>query len=299
MVRTTDPFERIRRAIAARLPDYSVHSTVKLGEGLDNQAYEINGELVVRLSNVIPDSLRAETVKREADLLAAVGSISTLPVPKPVFMSPEEGCLAYFKLPGVSLLELARQHQSTWEPSVARALGGFLTALHGTSIETVVAFANREHVELVEWRAEAADCYSRVCAEIPAPYRLAHEAFLASPVAEPSYTAVFSHNDLGIEHVLVDPVTREVTGIIDWSDAAIVDPANDFGLLLRDLGPAALDLALCGYRGHTNDIAALRERAQFYARCKVLEDLAYGLESGRSLYVDKSIATMSWLFLSA
>jgi len=30
-----------------------------------------------------------------------------------------------------------------------------------------------------------------------------------------------------------------VTGIIDWSDAAIVDPAHDFGLLHRDLGPAA------------------------------------------------------------
>jgi aminoglycoside phosphotransferase (APT) family kinase protein len=42
---------------------------------------------------------------------------------------------------------------------------------------------------------------------------------------------VFSHNDLGIEHVLIDPGTWTVTGIIDWSDAAIVDPAIDFGLL--------------------------------------------------------------------
>jgi aminoglycoside phosphotransferase (APT) family kinase protein len=38
--------------------------------------------------------------------------------------------------------------------------------------------------------------------------------------------------------------TRASTGIIDWSDAALADPAYDFGLLCRDLGAAALDLAL-------------------------------------------------------
>ncbi len=56
--------------------------------------------------------------------------------------------------------------------------------------------------------------------------------------------------------MLVDPDTWEVTGIIDWSDAAIVDPAYDFGLLYRDLGPRA------------------RRRA----------------------YVDKSLAALEWLF---
>jgi aminoglycoside phosphotransferase (APT) family kinase protein len=44
---------------------------------------------------------------------------------------------------------------------------------------------------------------------------------------------VLSHNDLGIEHVLVDPATLEVTGVVDWSDAAIVDP----GARLRVAAP--------------------------------------------------------------
>ena len=45
-----------------------------------------------------------------------------------------------------------------------------------------------------------------------------------------------AHNDLGAEHVLVDPATLAVTGIIDWSDAARADPAAEVGRLLRDLG---------------------------------------------------------------
>jgi len=106
----------------------------------------------------------------------------------------------------------------------------------------------------------------------------------------------FSHNDLGIEHVLIDPIVWTVTGIIDWGDAAIVDPAYDFGLLYRDLGPAAVDAAFRSYRTDVKDVATLRARAVFYARCSVFEDLAYGLESGRDRYVDKSLAAMQWLF---
>jgi aminoglycoside phosphotransferase (APT) family kinase protein len=122
------------------------------------------------------------------------------------------------------------------------------------------------------------------------------ETFLDAPPPRDGYAPAFSHNDLGIEHVLIDPVTWRVTGIIDWSDAAIVDPAYDFGLLYRDLGPAALRVAVGRYRTDANDVAALRERAVFYARCSVFEDLAYGLGTGRDKYVNKCLAALAWLF---
>lgn len=73
-----------------------------------------------------------------------------------------------------------------------------------------------------------------------------------------------------------------MTGIVDWSDAAIVDPAYDFGLLYRDLGPAAVDVAIRGYRTDVTDVVALGQRAAFYAKCKVFEDLAYGLRRDRT-----------------
>ena len=122
------------------------------------------------------------------------------------------------------------------------------------------------------------------------------EAFLDAPPPADGYALAFSHNDLGIEHVLIDPVEWTVTGIIDWSDAAIVDPACDFGLLYRDLGPAAFRVAIRCYRTDVNDVAALTKRAVFYARCSVFEDLAYGIETGRDKYVDKCLAAMEWLF---
>jgi hypothetical protein len=92
------------------------------------------------------------------------------------------------------------------------------------------------------------------------------------------------------------PGAWTVTGVINWSDAAIVDPAIDFGLQYRDLGPAALQAAMGSYRPGASDLATLGERARFYARCSVFEDLAYGLQTGRDTYVDKSLAALAWLF---
>lgn len=49
------------------------------GEGVDNLAYEVNGELAVRFSKEPDATRRAELVSTEAGLLAAVADISPPP----------------------------------------------------------------------------------------------------------------------------------------------------------------------------------------------------------------------------
>jgi aminoglycoside phosphotransferase (APT) family kinase protein len=291
----------VRGVVAAHLPGYRVDSVVRLGAGTDNVAYEVNGELVVRFSRApdsgAPDSGEPdpERVTNEARLLVAVAEVSPLAVPVPAFTDPERGCLAYRKLPGRPLLDLRRHGRSDQEESVAATLGEFLAALHAVPVDRVAHLVQPDDQPLPDWRREAAESYLAIAGQVPVAHRRAVEAFLEAPPPEGGYAPVFSHNDLGIEHVLVDPRTWTVTGVIDWSDAAIVDPACDFGLLYRDLGPAALRTATSHY--HTGaDLAGLRDRAAFYARCGVLEDLAYGLAPGRDAYADKSLAAMSWLF---
>ncbi len=286
----------VRAVVAEHLPDYRVDSVVRLGAGLDNLAYEVNGELIVRFSREPDPARRAALVSHEARLLAAVADVSPLPVPEPTFTAAEQGCLAYFKLPGVPLLDISRQQQLPHATSVAATLGELLTALHAAPVDQWTPLVDTDDQPLAQWLGEAAATYPAIAGQLPAAHHRAVQAFLDSPPPGNGYVPTFSHNDLGIEHVLVDPVGGTVTGIIDWSDAAIVDPAYDFGLLYRDLGPAALRIALRHYRTDTNDVAALRERAVFYARCSLFEDLAYGMDTGRDSYVDKSLAALDWLF---
>lgn len=294
--RSRDRVAAIRHLVAARLPDHQVHSVVQVGEGSDHLAYEVNGELIVRCSKEPDPAARAGHVDREARLLAAVAAIAPLPVPAPSLVIPERGCLAYRKLPGVPLLELPRRQRSAHNSAIAAMLGELLTALHAAPLEQMAALVGVDDQPLVQWQSEAAQSYATVAGEVPVVYRRPVEAFLAAPPPAGGWAPVFSHNDLGIEHVLVDPGSWTVTGVIDWSDAAIVDPAVDLGLLYRDLGPVAAHAAMGSYRTSANDLVALQERARFYARCSVFEDLAYGLQTGRDTYVDKSLAALGWLF---
>jgi aminoglycoside phosphotransferase (APT) family kinase protein len=287
--------EAVRRMVAAHLPGYRVDSAVRVGEGTNNLVFEVNGELIVRWSKEADPAARAAGVEREARLLAAVATISPLPVPEPRFADPEQGCLAYRKLPGRPLLDLPDGQRSEHGGSVAARLGELLTALHAAPVESMAGLVDIDDQPLDEWRREAAEAYAQVAGKVPVEYRRCVEAFLDAPPPPEGWAPVFSHNDLGIEHVLVDAGTWEVTGVIDWSDAAIVDPAVDVGRLCRDLGPA-VHAALASYRSEVNDRATLTERAVFYARCSVFEDLAYGIETGQERYVDKGLGAMAWLF---
>jgi aminoglycoside phosphotransferase (APT) family kinase protein len=264
----------VRTVVEGHVPVASVRL---LGDGLDNVAYEVNGNLIVRCAKQ-PDPA---AVAREARLLTAVAEVSPIPVPRPVFTVPEAGCLAYAKLPGRPLIDLPRAEYDAHIPAIAAALADFLAALNAMPIGPDLVEPDIQ--PLTQWRDEAEQLYASLKDEVAA-HRHAIDAFFAAPPPPEPDGTVFSHNDLGIEHVLVDPATLTVTGVIDWTDAALVDPAYDHGLLYRDLGPAALP------------DGKLRERAVFYARCSVFEDLAYGLETGRTRYLEKSRAALHWLF---
>ncbi|WP_084963425.1 phosphotransferase family protein [Thermoactinospora rubra] len=255
-----------------RIPGVEVRSVVPLGEGLDNVAYEVNGEIIVRVSKA---GLRRE----EVELLVAVGQVSPLPVPVPLHVDYEAGVLAYRKLPGRPLLG-----GSVADPGrVGGQLGEFLSVLHAAPIP-----APRDDHPLTDWLEEAQELYGEVAGHLPPAVRPRVEEFLAArPPAEPQ-DAALCHNDLGAEHILTEGGT--VTGIIDWSDAARTDPARDLALVLRDLGPRVLERTLAHYQG-----TADAERIVFYARCSLLEDLAYGLGADRR-YLEAGLAHLEWVF---
>ncbi|WP_433166655.1 phosphotransferase family protein [Kribbella sp. CA-247076] len=275
----------IARLVAIGLPGYDVRRVVPLGAGLDNAAYEVNDELVVRIAR------EPGSVGREAELLARVGAVSPLPVPQPVFVV-DEHCLAYWKLTGTPLIDVPIAERATYAVAIGATLGAFLAVLHSSEPGGWAGLVDRDDEPLAAWRDETAELFEDLAGQLSSDQRREVEAFLRAPIPEPAQALVFSHNDLGIEHVLVAEGTDTITGIIDWSDAALCDPARDLGLILRDLGPAALDAAL---RDHPRG-DLICDRALFYARCSLLEDLHFGHETGRTTYVDKSLAALRWLF---
>lgn len=187
----------------------------------------------------------------EARLLQVVALRVSVAVPVPRFVDEEAGVLAYPLLPGRSLLGRAP------DPGSAHALGRFLRELHETDPGDVADAVPTEDADPRKWLEDL---------EGPPD----HLAVLRASVPPPAQRRVLAHADLGAEHIL----ERDglLTGVIDWSDAAITDPALDFARLYRDFGPAFLSAVVEEY-GLIDDYGAARARITFFARCAALEDL--------------------------
>jgi aminoglycoside phosphotransferase (APT) family kinase protein len=271
------------------LKGYDIQSVERLGEGLDHIAHLINGDIVVRQAKE-PDP---GAVQREAAVLRIVGEHTELPVPSVLFADPDEGLLAHRFLPGLPLIDMAEADHT----GIGLQLGRFLSSLHGIPLVEVEEILPREEEPLQEWLDEARESFSVIADHLGPAACSRIEAFLAAPPPADPDRLAFCHNDFGAEHILVDPDTMRVTGIIDWADAAIADPVRDLALILRDLGPGALDAALEAYgRRLTPDD---RRRLVFHARCKLIEDLAYGLETASNRYIDAALAHLDWTFGTA
>ncbi|WP_306208811.1 phosphotransferase family protein [Actinoplanes sp. RD1] len=234
-----------------------------LGAGLDNSAMLVGDDVVLRFGR------DGAAVAREARLLAFLAPRAPVPVPVPLFHDEQAACLAYPLLPGTPLV-LAPAGRARAVPQ----LRDFVAWLHAQPAPDI----QRDDTPLRDWLAQARDDHAAVRELIPDRHRRAVEDFLRADPPPDTPHRVLAHNDLGAEHILVD-AAGTVTGIIDWTDAALADPAVDHARLLRDLGPA--------YRDPARD-----ERALFLARCLLLEDLAYGVDA----YAANSLTALSWLF---
>ncbi|MGY1822949.1 phosphotransferase [Geodermatophilus sp. SYSU D00079] len=258
---------RAVRALAAHAPHAAGVELRDLGGGLDHRAF-LAGDLVVR---VTASAARADVV-REAELLGLVAAHVSVPVPVPCFADPAEGVLGHRLLPGRSLLGRAAPE------GAATRLGSVLRQLHHIDRSDVGDRAPVEPADPDEWLEE-----------LSGPPRLLRVVRATRP--RPARALVLAHADLGAEHVLERD--GRLTGVIDWSDAAVTDPALDLARLYRDFGPAFLSEALRAY-GH--DSPGFRRRITFFARCAALEDLAYGRESGREEYRRAARRSLTWLF---
>ncbi|MDA0183694.1 aminoglycoside phosphotransferase family protein [Solirubrobacter phytolaccae] len=234
-------FEVIRRLVG-EVP------VTPLATGLDHRVYAVGDGLVARFG---------PGAGEEAALLAAVAPRVPLPVPVPLAVDAAAGCLVLPRVCGVSLLERPSPERGRF----ASAMADFVAAVHVLQWP-----APLDETPPSAWLAEARETWPRVRDLVPGWV----EAFLEND-APASVAPCFIHGDLGAEHVFVDG--DEITGVIDWGDAALGDPAVDHGRLMRDFD---LDFG---------------ERARFYAICTALEDVAYGREP----YVTNAVAALERL----
>ncbi|HEX5501498.1 MAG TPA: aminoglycoside phosphotransferase family protein [Thermomicrobiales bacterium] len=282
-----------RDAIRAAFPDVRVERCTYLAEGWDSVAVEVDGALVFRFPK---RAEVAEWLAWEIRLTAALGPVLPVPIPRFTHVAPAAGgrlpFAGYPKLGGVRLdraPELLDDH-----PALGAQLAAFLTALHRFPRERAVACGVPDTTWpgwVARWEAlrdevmPAADPLLTVAERAAAARRWA--AFLAELRArDVAVTPV--HHDLAAEHVLVAPDGARVTGVIDWGDAMIGDPALDFAGFFALGGAALVARLLVGYDRDADD--RLPARAAWYARLGPFHELRFGLREHLPEHVAAGLA---------
>lgn len=209
-----------------------------------------SGEDIIRVARHLEAS---RSLRREACLLDRIAGALPLPVPQPTFHAPPD-CPPFSVHPRISGEVLTR---ATWTalPNAAREraaaeLARFLGVLHGLP----VAIAAACEIPALDPAATAdrllgdGGRFLRMALDPWAWRRLERELkrWITATAASAPLPALL-HCDIAPGHLLCDPVTGSLTGIIDFGDTSIGDPARDFIHVYEDFGPELLARVLVHY----------------------------------------------------
>lgn len=289
----------VRGALGDQFPELALRTIDYVGSGWDYDAYLVDRRLAVRFPR------RAEVAERldqEAAILRLVRSSLECGRPVPEFPMPEiatpespvpeivraeiavpeiimrgqgsthfpHAFFGHVFIPGVAADDPAAHASTDLAVDLARAL----TLIHSITPESASAIGIGHEEERCETRFR--DTLDRVQQArgirdfVPDAY-----AWLRGrPPVPRDYPGPprFIHDDLSLRHILIDRGTGRLSGIIDWSDAALGDPALDFVSLVLWRGWDFTDSVIRLYRPALDD--GFRDRLRFLARTLAVKWLA-------------------------
>jgi aminoglycoside phosphotransferase (APT) family kinase protein len=218
--------------VAAQFPDLAGRPVARYGAGWDNELFCVGGEWIFRFPR------RAERVPwlvREIEIMAVAAE--TLAPAIPVFErfgTPGDAFpypfVGYRPVPGVGA-DQAGEPGRAGQPGLAADIGALLCRLHRIDPSRVPPTPDGWEREPWEnLRAELA-----AVADIARPFLgpdllPSAEPYLTGQVSPPPQDGPvrFIHADICPDHVIVDPVTGRLNGLIDFTDAMVSDPVHDF-----------------------------------------------------------------------
>ena len=239
---------RIATELSMIFPELGeIRSINVLGEGFRSMVVETPDGDVFKIAKNWEAS--AGLVK-EAQILPLIGDRLSTSVPYPLWQAGASnhfpfGVLGYPKLPGKPLHPGVLSPQSSAE--IAKGVAEFLLSLHGMRLDPSTASmlpgTDVRRFELHSLRNTVLPVLRELLQ--PHEYRAVDHwwsSFLSDPRMR-QFTPALQHGDLWYENILVDSDNR-LTGVIDFENLALGDPAQDFATQLhlgRDFAVAVLD----------------------------------------------------------
>ena len=263
-----------------------------LGEGWDFQVFEVDEGWLFRFPKRESGIAKLNT---EYKLLPSLGEWVSLPVPNYEYFresheSSSRPFAGYRKLPGFAgdASKMVDQH------GIAQQLGIFLSRLHTYPVAKArVAGVPEKRDLVVFWRNRSLEQLRKLDGLNVNMDLLRSYLENDTPMSfEGSVCLV--HNDLWAEHILVNSRSGGVSGIIDWGDTAIGDPAIDFACLYTWYGESWLENVLVHYTEKLD--ADVISRSRYLATCLAIHNITLGRVQGQIQWVEAGYAALQLVF---
>ena len=258
-----------------------------LGEGYEFAAFESSSGIVFRFPK------REEAARKQKVENALLPELSAalpaaIPVPRlqagPSPMCPW-GFHGYQRLPGIPVADL--RDTAPLLPALAPQVAGFLAALHSFPVDRALALGVPA---AGSWLQSFGEMHRFLMAELKSrltPVKLGNvdewwRSFLRITDGW-CFSPVLTHGDLGPEHVLVQPQTHALSGVIDFGDVVVGDPALDFaGMIVLGDEEFMLEVARV-YRelGGPAD-SEVTDRARLLSKTVVFHEVVAAITLGHS-----------------
>jgi aminoglycoside phosphotransferase (APT) family kinase protein len=287
---------RAAELIAAAAPQLAGVAVVPLATGWDNTVVTVAEEWAFRFPR---RAVALPGVRREIAVLPRIAPLLPLPVPVPEIVGSDGAPGQPWPFTGARLIR-GRELAEAGLPDGARvpaatAIGAFLRTLHSEQVRAAVDARlpvdpfGRGHPasRLVHTRTVLEGLVdSAVWAGDPAVDALLERA---AALGEPDGSTVVVHGDLHGRHLLVDTEGR-ASGVIDWGDVCLADPAVDLSLGFGAfVGPGRA--AFLSAYGPVDAERELRARALAVRLAALLT--SYAAAQHRAALLTESLASLS------
>ncbi|HZG80511.1 MAG TPA: aminoglycoside phosphotransferase family protein [Brevibacillus sp.] len=292
--------ERIKEAY----PELIITSVVWNRNGQNNDVFIVNDEFVFRFPKYQEGILALE---KEGMLLRYIKPYLTLPIPQPLFEQFERKSVGY-AFSGYAMLAgqpfFRKCYQSIEKQDeqacLVKQLGCFLRELHHTPLSPSIL----EKWDKPDMESTIGDLYSRIQEKLYSflskdtrqEISNRFETYLGEP-AHFRFEPCLIHGDFGSANILYQPEQFAISGIIDFGNGGLGDPAYDLAGLFSSYGYGCIELLSRVYPLHHE----LLERMNFYQSTFALQEALFGLEhqdqqafqAGIAPYMDSSNGAIS------
>ena len=280
--------ESARAIITSTYPEFRGAHVELLDEGWDFRVFETDAKWLFRFPK---REASVAKLNMERKLLSGLGEWVSLPVPNYEYFhesreSPSGIFAGYSKLPGMpgDISKMVDRHR------VARELGVFLERLHTYPVDKArEAGVLEERDLLAHWRDKSREQLRRLVGPNVNQGLLRRYLENDAPSTFDGAPSLV-HNDLWAEHILVDTRSGGVSGIIDWGDTIIGDPAIDFACLYIWYGESWLENVLMHYTIELD--AEVISRSRYLGTCLAIHSITLGQDVGRAKWVEAGYAAL-------